>query len=414
MDGVVIDARTGPELHYPNAGAGISGLTRLRHNRRAIRGQRSIDEQELPRSPISCRLLYGSASPHLQQLYTGFHLLQRSGFLRLTQQLRRAPVRYLNDAPHLRDAGHAHLGVLVDERLRLHFDTHDAREIALGELEDCDFYFKRSYLPATVESLAAHSRGKVLPLGLNYRVLPNAADIFAIRRSLSMRGLSGLRLAAFKQALDTRNRFGFQPRLSQMESAPDLEAAPNVLFLAAAYDPYDDPQRSQEKIDDRICINETRARCIRLLKEALGPRFTGGFGCSPFTRERYADLIVPPESTSQEGYLRTLRSFPICIASTGLHGSTGWKLAEYIAFGKAVLSEPLVYDLPGRFASGRNYIEFTSPEECVAGAIRLIEDSSLRRQIMGNNAAYYRDYLRPDTLVRNALTRALGLEAEPG
>jgi hypothetical protein len=53
-------------------------------------------------------------------------------------------------------------------------------------------------------------------LGLNYRVLPDAADIFAIRRGLSMTGLSGGSLTSFKQALGTRNRFGFQPRLSRL------------------------------------------------------------------------------------------------------------------------------------------------------------------------------------------------------
>jgi hypothetical protein len=245
-------------------------------------------------------------------------------------------------------------------------------------------------------------------------VLPDVADVFAIRRGLSMTGLSRATLSALKQALDTHNRFGFQPRQAQMQSAPDFQAAPNVLFLVAAYDPYDDPARSQEKIDDRIAVNETRARCIRLLKDALGPRFTGGFGHGKFALEHYADLVVSPESTSQKGYLRTLKSFPICVASTGLHGSAGWKLAEYVAFAKAVLSEPLVYDLPGGFASGRNYIEFTSPEECVAGAVRLIEEPALRRQIMQNNAAYYRDYLQPDALVKNALTKALGMKTERG
>jgi hypothetical protein len=74
----------------------------------------------------------------------------------------------------------------------------------------------------------------------------------------------------------------------------------------------------------------------------------------------------------------------------------------------------LVYAVPGDFGSGRNYLEFTSPEECVDGAVRLIEDATLRRQIMRNNAAYYRDYLRADILVKNALTRALGLKAEQG
>jgi hypothetical protein len=363
--------------------------------------------RELVLSGISCRLLYGSASPHIQQLYTGFCLLHRSGFVRLSQEMRRAPIDYRDDAPHLRDAGHAHLDAVVDGKLRLHFDTHDAQEIALGELDNCDLYFKRSYLQAVVNALPAAHRRKVVPLGLNYRVLPDVTDSFAVRRALSMTGLSSATLFAFKQACDVNNRFGFQPRLTQMESAPDPRAAPNVLFLVAAYDPYDDPARSQEKIDDRISINETRARCLRLLKDALGQRFTGGFSHSRFTQENYPDLVVPADSTSQQNYLRTLKSFPICVASTGLHGSTGWKLAEYVAFSKAILSERLVYDTPGPFEPGTNYIEFTSPEECLNGAVRLIEDSALRVRLMQSNAAYYRDYLRPDALVRNALTTAL-------
>ena len=358
-------------------------------------------------SAISCRLLYQSASPHLQQLYTGFRLLHRSGFLHLSQQRRPTTVRYESNAPHLRDAGHAHLDALVGDGLRLHFDTHDAEELALGELASCHFYFKRSWLPQVVESLPAGQRRKVLPLGLNYRVLPDVVDPFEMRRALSLTGASTATLATFKQALDTNNRFGFQPRVRLMEAAPALRADPNVLFLVAAYDPYDDPQRSQEKIDDRISINETRARCIKLMKDALGPRFTGGFSQSRFAAEQYPDLLAPPGTTGQSHYLRTLSSFPICVATTGLHGSTGWKLAEYVAFSKAILSERLVYEVPGTFAPGRNYLEFTSPEECLTGAIQLIEDVALRQRLMQSNALYYQEHLRPDALVRNALLTAL-------
>jgi len=163
--------------------------------------------------------------------------LQRSGFLRLSQQVLRSPVRYLSNAAHLRGAGHAHLDAVLDGKLRLHFDTHDAQEIALGELDSCDFYFKRSYLPAVLESLPEQQRRKIKPLGLNYRVLPDSMDFLAIRRALSMSGLSRATLSACKQALDTGNRFRFQPRLGSMQSGPDLRAPPNVLFLVAAYDP---------------------------------------------------------------------------------------------------------------------------------------------------------------------------------
>jgi hypothetical protein len=367
--------------------------------------------QELVLSAISCRLLYRSASLHLQQLYTGFCLLRASGFVRVAQQRRRSPVRYLNDAPHLSGAEHAHLDAVLEGKLRVHFDTHDAQEIALGELESCDVYFKRSYLPAVIESLPVSQRSKVRPLGLNYCVLPDIPDSLRVQRGFGLSGLSRRTLGALKQAFDTGNRFGFQPRQRLLESAPDLAAAPNVLFLVAAYDPHDDPTRSEDKSAERASLNEARARCIRLLRDALGPRFTGGFSRSRYTERTYPDLIWPG-AAAQENYLRVLKTFPICVASTGLHGSTGWKLAEYIAFSKAVVSEPLVYEVPGGFASGRNYIKFSSPEECVHAAIRLIEDAGLRRQIMQNNAAYYRDYLRPDVLVKNALLTALGRRIE--
>ena len=96
---------------------------------------------------ISCRLLYQSASPHIQQLFTGFRLLQRSGFLRLSQQRRRTPVRYDSDAPHLRDAGHAHLDALIDGKLRLHFDTHDCRGTGAGRAAQLRLLFQ-TLLPA--------------------------------------------------------------------------------------------------------------------------------------------------------------------------------------------------------------------------------------------------------------------------
>lgn len=356
---------------------------------------------------IACKLLYQSVSPHVQQLYTGFQLLHRGGLLRLRQERRRSAISYGSEAPHLQDAHHAHLDALLDENLRIHFDTHDAEEIPLRELEDCHVYFKRSYSPAVASSLPAALRRKVRPLGFNYRVLPDGMDLRAVRRALSLRGWSAETLATCKQAVDINNWFGFQPRVQLLQAPPDPGAEPNVLFLVAAYDPYDDPARSPEKIQDRISINETRARCVRLLKKALGRRFTGGFSHSRFAAKQYPDLVVPPGTTSQAQYFRTLQSYPICIATTGLHGSIGWKLAEYVAFSKAIVSERLLFQVPGSFAPGKNYIEFNSPDECANAAVRLVEDAELRRELMLNNAAYYRDRLRPDALVRNALQTAL-------
>jgi hypothetical protein len=355
-------------------------------------------------------LLYQSSSPHLQQLYTGFLMLHRSGVIRLSQEHRRTRTMYASRAPHLRDAAHAHLDAVIDGKVKVHFDAHDAEEIATGELDDCDLYFKRSYLPSLIATLAHEQRSRIEPLGLNYRVLPSGIDWFAARRALSLSGGLGTRgfARSLKEAFDPHNAFGYKPRVQDMEAPAELNAEPRVLFLAVTYDPHDDPGRAEDKIEERTSINETRARCIRLLKDAFGERFTGGFADSAFARQHYPDLILPESLTTQASYIATMRSHPICVATTGVHGSIGWKLAEYVAFSKAILTEKLFYGVPGDFGPDRNYIEFASPDDCAAAATRLIEDRDLREQLMLNNAAYYREYVRPDALVANALARARG------
>jgi hypothetical protein len=361
-------------------------------------------------SVIRCRLLYQSSSPHLQQLYTGFLMLHRNGAIRLSQERRRTPTEYPSRALHLRDGAHAHLDAIIDGKVRIHFDTHDGEDIATGELDDCDIYFKRSYSPSLIATLPPHQASKIERLGLNYRVLPSGIDWFAMRRTLSLDDMP--RARQLKQALDAGNALGDQPRVGRMESPPQRNAEPKVLFLAATYDPYDDPTRTRDKIEDRISINETRASCIRRLRSVLGHLFTGGVADSPFARKQYPDLVMPDSVTKQASYLAKMRAYPICVATTGLHGSIGWKLAEYVAFSKAILTEKLVYSVPGDFGPGRNYIEFASADDCAAAATRLVDDKDLRERLMLNNAAYYRSYLRPDALVANALARARGVAAE--
>jgi hypothetical protein len=363
---------------------------------------------------LPCTVLYQSTSLHLRQLYTGLSLLHRQGFIRLSQRLRRTPIRYDRDAPHLRDAGHAHLDLVLDGAIRLHFDTHDSQELALGELDECDFYFKRSCSPQLVSTLPAPQQRKVLALGLNYCVVPDGIDLLAAGRSLRAAQIIRAKLSACRQALALPSPFGHDPRLSSMEQGVDFDAEPRVLFFVAAYDPYDGAAKDEDKINERISINETRASCIRALRDALGDRFTGGFVPSAYALQHYAELVADADATLPSHYFAAVRTHPICVATTGLHGSIGWKLAEYVAFARAIVAEKLVYRVPGDFESGRNYLEFASPDECAAAALRLAEDHDLRQRLMSNNASYYQRHLRPDSLVKNAIETALSLASSGG
>ena len=354
---------------------------------------------------IDCTLTSHSLAEHLRPVYTGFLLLHRRGVIRLLQHCTHEAVA-TPDLQHLRDTSGAHLRVLLDHRIRLHYYVHDSHEIHPAKVERCDFYFKRSFLRPYVDRLPRGSE-KILPLGLNYSVLPDCVDAPALQRALLLAANPLQKLLACVDALDSQNVLRYNARLRDLEAEPDCNAPPKVLFLVNAYDPFDRPDRTPEKIEEYTWINETRARCILLLRKELGPNVLAGFTHNPYTRRQYPGLLAERHAvTRKKNYLRTVRSHGICVATTGLHGSIGWKFAEYISLGRAIVSERLRHEVPGDLRAGRNYLEFGTPEECVGRCVQLLQDRLARARMVLANAKYYRQYVRPDSMVLNTLREA--------
>ncbi len=355
-------------------------------------------------SLINCELESHSIATHLQQIYTGFVVLHRNRSIRLRQRVVRdtAP---RTGPQHLRDAPDCRLAVTVNSRVRVVYDVHDSWEVDDGLLRASDLYFKRSFAPARYAALGEHAR-KLHPLGLNYALFPDGPDRFALARSLRL-AHGRRRFEEAARALALTDPFVFTPRVGAMAGAPDPTRAPRVLFMVRAFDPHDRGDRAPDKVDERRALNEARADLIRALRRELGERFYGGFVHTPHAREHYRDVLAPEARRGTKGgYIEHLRSFAIGVATTGIHESIGWKFAEYVAFAKAIVAEPLRYRATGDLAPGRNYLEFTSVDECVQKARRLVDDADLRARLMANNAAYYQRYLRPDRLVMNTLDLA--------
>ena len=344
---------------------------------------------------IHCRLLAHSTSIHVQQLYTGLSMLHHRGIIRLKQDtLRRG--RRLN-----------HARVILNDNIRLHYDMFDGWKVDEQYLDEADLYFKRSYAPQQFVIYGSRRR-KIHPFGLNYCVYPNTVSRFAFQRAVVLPGGVRNRARDVIRSMNLTNSLFFSQRVSDMESAPDFAAEPRIIFMAHTWDPDDDPQASHEVIEERQSINETRAECIRRLRKEFGAHFYGGFKHTKYAISNFKELLVEDSSLTRTGrYVELLRSFPICVATTGLHGSIGWKFAEYVAFSKAIIAEALNYEVPGRLENGVNYLAFDTPQGCVDAAVRLYSDAEFRHQMMTANFKYYHQNLRPDTLVLNTLIAAL-------
>jgi hypothetical protein len=328
---------------------------------------------------------------HLSQVYTGFYLLHRREEILLSQECEKQDLFDPAKPQHLRDAKETHLLVIVNEKLKLYYDCHDSYEIDEPAAREVDYYFKRSYQPS---SIAEPFKKKVFPLGLNYAVYPADFDAFEEER-----------LATLGETRQPAFRFTVQPPPTFADD--DLE--PKALFITRVWDPLDNPKRSPEKNAERRQLNETRVSCVERLRQEFGNRLLGGLIHDDYAIENYKHALLPDnEMTEKENYLKLLPLYPVCITTNGLHGSIGWKMGEYVAFARAIAAEKLNYEVPGSFSHGRHYLEFKDPEQCVQQVGRLLSDSALRNAMMKNNAEYYANYLRPDSMIRRTLNIALG------
>jgi hypothetical protein len=354
--------------------------------------------------PLTCELLVSSNSAHLQQIYTGFNLLRERSVIRLTQKIctheadwsgsRRGQT---SEAPYLK--------ALINDHHVIYYDTHDGFEIDHEALKEVDFYFKRSYSDREISSLK--DKHKIFPLGLNCEVYAKRFDVSLLQRGTLQSGIAKLRnlLIATKlnHALGQRIHVD---RVDHQAGYPDFSGSPKILFMTRAFGP--EFAKSKEKQEEIDSLNHTRAQCIRRLKAEFREDFLGGFMYEDYALAKFKDCLVPNNNLSKRrNYMQLMRAFPICVATTGLHGSVGWKLAEFVSNAKAIVTETLNYRVPGHFERGENYLDFVSAEGCVESSMKLFHDPELRSKLMLNNYKYYQCYLRPDSLVLNTLATAI-------
>ena len=347
---------------------------------------------------IKCKLAYNK-SPHLQQLYAGFVRLQALGIIELhigTQ----APDSRLSHLPILY--------VTVNDSFRVVYDELDGFNWIPGTIEENltffqttfkgDYYFKRSFNRQVVDM--APPGCKVLPLGLNYHIRPEHS-------------LARMSIKDNLQAMVRGNDFASKIlRLKNEEMAlpaEDYEYFPlpskdiRILCLTRVWNPDDfDNDRAKANIET---INNSRISAIKACQKEFGKIFCGGLSDDQFARKHAKSLIASLSLTNKRSYLELVKSHAICIATTGLHGSIGWKFSEYVAASRAILSEPLVYEAPGGFKKEQNYLEFTSGDELIAGINMLFRNSLALLGMMQENYRYYNNYLRPQNLVLNTLLK---------
>ena len=346
------------------------------------------------RKLFHCEIEY-MPSPHLMQIYAGFFKLQQEGVIDLVLK----PKKYIQRTIPVVQA-------TINKKYKVVYDTQDGLIWINNSVEEnlkffqqnypVDYYFKRSFHP---QMEAYKPDGcKIFPLGFNYNIHPDE----------NLLHLSETPYDKFKYFIKTNHQLKkiFNKRFyyaKDFEYYPIKNNRDKILFLTRVWNPEGEDVASNEDKEHREMINAQRVRYLDVCKKMYGERFTGGLWRDDFSAKYYSQYALPFNQTSKSTFIKRVKEHTICIATTGLYNSIGWKMGEYVAASRAIVSEPLLFQVPGNFKKDQNYFEFDSEEKLLQQIDLLLNNKDLLVQTMKNNYHYYNNYLKPDILVLNTL-----------
>ena len=289
------------------------------------------------------------------------------------------------------------------QQLRVAFELYDRSDVfAMDALTRADVYFKRNYYQPDMAKVSSELRGKIRPFGLNYPCHTAESLRATLSRVAADYGIRFLRsplaTARMIHRLDLYY-FLVGPDVSAFEHAPDQPVQREVHFQTRVWD--------QDSLgpDSHEDVNRPRVELSRLLRRRFGALFLGGIVPSEFAR-RYCPNDLSNEPTRRPNYVALSKAAMIGIYTRGLHHSLAFKLGEYLASSKCIVTEPLRNELPSPLVPGKNYLEFSTPQECMQRCEQLLDDAELANQMRRNNWEYYQQEVRPDRHVLRCLERA--------
>ncbi|AGC77427.1 hypothetical protein DDD_2300 [Nonlabens dokdonensis DSW-6] len=160
-----------------------------------------------------------------------------------------------------------------------------------------------------------------------------------------------------------------------------------------------DPQEKER----RFIQNEFRINACRIIKNTFKNAKTGLFP-DPYSIKRTSDIVLDLNSCKKSNYLKTLKQFSIGVADDGLKDTPGWKIGEYLLYGKAVISTPIKVQID-QFKIGENYLSLsdrTAYKE-LPDKIRDLQRDERYMEMAQENLKWSKQYLHPQNYLNRVL-----------
>lgn len=286
----------------------------------------------------------------------------------------------------------AYVVIAADKSItKIVIDFCDPPDINVKAYEWCDRYAKVNY-NVTLTDKRFTEKIVSIPPGFGIRIW-NKWDTFyySLSNLVKCRLLPLVSFRRFFQDYYLQyKRPGLQAYLDvKSYDAEQVHSKPYVYMIATLWEANGEETNLQRK------------RFVERCKD-LGYNFEGGFFASP-DHPKYGEYkkFILSQRYSAKSYLQKTKRSKIVFNTPAVHNCHGWKLGEYLAMGKAILSTPLSNNLPGNIEHAKNIHIVSNTSELNAAITLLLNDPDYRSQLGRNASIYYASFCSPAAVIRN-------------
>ena len=227
---------------------------------------------------------------------------------------------------------------------------------------------------------------QLLPL---FYILLNRQEYNKYTKRMEVNRLTNLRHYFGRRYRTWRNR---EPLSTYVNDIPSEDNY--IFFLSTLW--YSNAENRNDKT-----VNLRRAHFIRACKSIKGITYEGGLlGDSTSSKDKFADVLAEHGEPFSSWIEKTKRS-ALVFNTPAFWNCHGWKLGEYLALGKCIVSTKLSNDLPYPLEHGKNIHFVEDTEESMREAVGyILAHPEYRRKLEQGARAYWGKYGTPEASLK--------------
>jgi glycosyltransferase involved in cell wall biosynthesis len=288
--------------------------------------------------------------------------------------------------PKFRQGVFAVLITDYDLNLKLIIDSNDSDEYNEDALKWCDTYGKVNYRDY---SIPKEYSSKIKPIGPSFGI-----KIWSFPLTLFLVLYNFLKFREF--ITDEREfiaNYWRQYRRVPLKHYKNASSLDNYIFFTGSI-----WQKENQ-------TNNSRAEFIKLCKENNNLDFEGGFAPRDDGNNLNLDNLVVLKRYSLKEYIRKIKKSAITFSTPAVLSCHGWKLGEFLALGKAIISTKHINRLPAELEDGVHVIYVETIDDIREKLNLILFNPKIKNELEKNARIYFDAYLTPKVVIENLINR---------